>query len=152
MPASPFRTIAPAGRSTHGLRSSSAFPEKPPLFEWVLLSMLLHALAILLFGAPANGTSEGQSMWGGLHVVLMGSPPEPSAGLKLDRGSLDAPQSQLAIPPPPAPAPRPRVETATPSTRVAPKVEPAAPPIEAPALPEEAPKVEPIVIRRFSSD
>jgi len=123
------------------------FPQKPPLFEWVLLSMLLHALAILMFGAPAGGTSEGRAMWGSLQVVLTGLAPEPSPSLKLDRGGIEAPQPQLAAPaPPPAPAPRPRVESATPSLRAAPRIEPAAPPVEAPPLPETAPKVEPIVI------
>jgi excinuclease UvrABC ATPase subunit len=44
--------------------------EKPPLWEFVLLSMLVHAMAITLFGAPSGGSSEGRAMWGALQVVL----------------------------------------------------------------------------------
>lgn len=119
------------------------FPEKPPLFEWVLLSMLIHALAIVLFGAPAGGASEGRSMWGSFDVVLTGRAPDASPRLKLDRGTLEAPAALAA--PIAIPAPAPRVEAAKPSLRAAPRIEPAAPPVEAPP-PEAAPKVEPIVI------
>jgi hypothetical protein len=123
------------------------FPEKPPLFEWVLLSMLLHALAIILFGSPTGGTSEGRAMWGSLQVVLTGLPAESNPILKLDRGGIEAPKEQVAKPAPlPEPVPRPRLETTKPSLRAAPKIEPAAPPVEAPPLPEATPKVEPIVI------
>ena len=108
-------------------------PEKPPLFEWVLLSIVLHALAITLFGAPLGGSSEGHAMWGSLQVVLTGLAPEPSPLLRLDRGGLEAPPTLPAAP-------------AKPSLRAAPRIEPSAPPIEAPPLPEAAPKVEPIAI------
>ena len=83
--------------------SREPWSERPPLAEFVFLSMLLHALAIALFGAPSGGTSEGRAMWGSLQVVLQGAyrdagPPK----LKLER--------EVAAPPVPASAPRP-VET-----------------------------------------
>src|SRR5579862_3007712 len=118
-------------------------PDKPPLFEWVLLSMLVHALAIMMFGAPQGGSSDGRAMWGSLQVVLTGLAPETSPRLKLDRGAMETSQAPVAVP---APAPQPRVEASRPSLRPAPKIEQAAPPVEAPPLPEAAPKVEPIAI------
>jgi hypothetical protein len=38
----------------------------------VLLSMLLHALLIALFGAPSGGTSNGRAMWGSMQLELRG--------------------------------------------------------------------------------
>src|SRR5579862_2429286 len=80
-------------------------PDKPPLFEWVLLSMLVHALAIMMFGAPQGGSSDGRAMWGSLQVVLTGLAPETSPRLKLDRGAMETSQAPVAAP---APAPQPR--------------------------------------------
>src|SRR2546423_5064244 len=59
----------------------------PPIAHFVLLSMLLHLLAILLFGAPSGGSREGRAMWGSLDVVITPRPVfEPGPMLKLDRG------------------------------------------------------------------
>jgi len=121
-------------------------PEKPPLFEWVLLSMLIHALAIVLFGAPAGGSSEGRAMWGSLQVVLMGSKPEASPQLKLDRGTIEGLKAPAAMPEHPAPPVRAPAQPAKPSLRAAPRIEQAAPPVESPPPPQAAPKVEPIAI------
>ena len=43
---------------------------RSPLAQFILLSMLLHALAIMLFGAPSGGSREGRAMWGSLDVVI----------------------------------------------------------------------------------
>lgn len=43
---------------------------RSPLSQFLLLSMLIHALAIMLFGAPSGGSREGRAMWGSLQVVL----------------------------------------------------------------------------------
>ena len=87
---------------------------RPPLWEFVFLSMLLHALAIALFGAPSGGSREGRAMWGSLQVVLRppALPPAPAPVLKVER--------KLAAPRPPAPA-----RKAPP----APKAPPAVPPM-----------------------
>ena len=45
---------------------------RSPLAQFILLSMLLHALAIMLFGAPSGGSREGRAMWGSLDVVIRG--------------------------------------------------------------------------------
>jgi len=73
----------------------------PPVSHFVFLSMLLHALAIILFGAPSGGSREGRAMWGSLQVVLQGAPRDAVPTLKLDR----EPVAPIA----PASPPRPRV-------------------------------------------
>ena len=49
----------------------------PPLIQFVILSMLVHALVILLFGAPSGGSREGRAMWSTFRVILQGVAPEP---------------------------------------------------------------------------
>ena len=77
--------------------------------------MLLHALAIALFGAPSGGSREGRALWGSLQVVLQGAPAEAGPALKLDR-------SVVVERPRPTPAPRTRQKAtpAKPESRVAP--------------------------------
>jgi hypothetical protein len=57
---------------------------RPPLAQFVLLSMLLHALAISLFGAPSGGSREGRALWGSLQVLLVGNEPVAAPTLRLD--------------------------------------------------------------------
>jgi hypothetical protein len=45
---------------------------RSPLAQFNVLSMLLHAMAIILFGAPSGGSKEGRAMWGALNVVIRG--------------------------------------------------------------------------------
>jgi hypothetical protein len=94
-----------------------AFREPPPLSHFVLLSLLLHALFITLFGAPSGGSREGRAMWGSMQVELR--------GLLIDTGRApfpvprpDAPQSETVVAPP-APAREDRGEGAVPMTRPA---------------------------------
>ena len=77
--------------------------EKPPLWEFVLLSMALHGLAITLFGAPSGGSREGRAMWGDLQVVLQGYVSEPAPVLKIDRvlPMLRPPAVEKPMPPSP---------------------------------------------------
>lgn len=91
--------------------------EKPPLWQFVVLSMLLHVLAIFLFGAPTGGSPGGRAMWGTLDVVLLGASPPAAPLLKLDRTPVaPTPAPQLSeprprpfkpvpVPVPPAPPP-----------------------------------------------
>jgi hypothetical protein len=55
--------------------------EHTHLWRWVILSLLLHILAILIFGAPTGGSREGRAMWGSLQVMLQRraepTPPPP---------------------------------------------------------------------------
>src|SRR5258706_8409569 len=90
---------------------------KPPLAQFVLLSMLLHALLISLFGAPSGGSREGRALWVALDVVLVGN--EPAAGPALNlvsplatkrpriRRNPFKPKITAPPPPPPRPAPQP---------------------------------------------
>src|SRR6202171_926946 len=74
---------------------------RPPLSHFVILSMLLHALAIALFGAPSGGSREGRALWGSLPVVLQGAAPEPAPELKLERSvRLSRPRIERSAPPP----------------------------------------------------
>lgn len=73
--------------------------ETTPLGQFVLLSMLLHAIFILLFGAPSGGSREGRAMWGTFQAVLLGPPREIETPLKIDR-ELVAPAVRAARPRP----------------------------------------------------
>src|SRR6266436_5591490 len=79
---------------------------KPPLAQFVLLSMLLHALFISLFGAPSGGSREGRALWGALDVVLVGNEPVAGPTLRLDsrlgmeRPRIRRPQYDKSAPPP----------------------------------------------------
>jgi hypothetical protein len=120
--------------------------ERPPLWEFVFLSMLVHAIAIALFGAPSGGASEGRAMWGALQVVLQGTSLDEGPRLKVDRGlGVERP----VLPKPARPTPRvdpQRPEPAAPLLRSEPRIESIAPPVEAPPA-EAAPPVEvPLVI------
>jgi hypothetical protein len=98
-----LRPTAPAGaqRWRHGEQWS----ERPALAQFVYLAMLLHAIAILLFGAPPGGSRDGRAMWGALNVVLQGPVREiPALAPRLER--------ELKIPPVPAPAPAKRAAPA----------------------------------------
>ena len=72
--------------------------DRTPLTQFVVLSMLLHAMLILLFGAPSGGSREGRAMWGSMQVLLIGPPRDPPPSLKIDRTPV--------LPAAPAPAPR----------------------------------------------
>ena len=94
-----------------------AFRAPPPLSHFVLLSLLLHALFIALFGAPSGGSREGRAMWGSMQVELR--------GLLIDTGRapfplprLEAPESATVVASP-APAREDRGEGAVPMTRPA---------------------------------
>ncbi len=65
--------------------------------------MVLHALAIMLFGAPSGGSREGRAMWGALQVVIRGAPVDAAPKLKVDR--------ERALPAPSRAAPAKKPET-----------------------------------------
>jgi len=121
---------------------------RPPLWEFVLLSLLLHALAIALFGAPSGGSRQGHAMWGSLTVVLRGAAPDETPSLKVDRAipqlvPIEKPRPQARPrralgPTKPAPAP------AAPERSAPPQAPPvAAPPVVPPLLDRiQAPEAE----------
>jgi len=62
--------------------------ERPPLFQFVILSMLLHLLVIVLIGdATRSAARRGEGFWGSLDVSLRRPSPEPGAGVKLAPGA-----------------------------------------------------------------
>jgi hypothetical protein len=77
------------------------FRAPPPLWQFVALSMVLHALFIALFGAPTGGSREGRAMWGSMQVELRGllieHAPAPAVAPR-----SDTPQRE-ALEPAPAP-------------------------------------------------
>ena len=107
-----------------------------PLWRFVFLSMLLHALGILLFGAPAGGSREGRAMWGSLDVVIRDSFREPGPELHFDR----ALRSLRTAPLPPVRASEPPAARMEPAPKIEPmpKVEP---------LPREAQPAPPVIER-----
>ena len=87
---------------------------RPTLLQFVLLSMCLHALVILLFGAPSGGSREGRAMWGSLEVELRDSYRDAPPSLRFDR-AIDAQPRE------PTPA-RPAAPRVAPAARVTPPV------------------------------
>src|SRR5262249_18759052 len=104
------RKVAPA-RSVR----RSALEDVPPLWQFVFLSMLLHALLIALFGAPSGGSRQGRAMWGSLEGVINApGAPEP-LGLRVERRlrpepAPTPPQASRIVTPNPAPPPPPRAK------------------------------------------
>ncbi len=70
-PTSTYRPRPPRA-APHHLHLGEQWPERPGVAQFVYLSALLHAIAILLFGAPPGGSREGRAMWGSLNVVIQG--------------------------------------------------------------------------------
>ena len=101
--------------------------EQISLAQFVLLSMLVHALAIMLFGAPSGGSPEGRAMWGSIQVTLPGfRREEPAPPVEVAPAPLPPVAIQPPAPPKVEPRPAPKVEP-----RPEPKVEAAPPKSEA---------------------
>lgn len=62
--------------------------------------MLLHALAITIFGAPSAGSREGRAMWGSLQVMLPSAFPEARPNLRIEREIGPAPSVTKEVEPP----------------------------------------------------
>ena len=90
-----FAVFACRNRSLVRIRRRSARPgflpfaaQRPPLFQFVILSMLLHLLVIVLIGdATRSAARRGEGFWGSLDVSLRRLSPEPGAGVKLAPGA-----------------------------------------------------------------
>ena len=75
--------------------------EHPSLEQFVLLSLMLHALAIVLFGdTTGGGARRGEKLWGALTVTVQALIPDRGTGLKLDRGAtlLQPTQATRSVP------------------------------------------------------
>jgi hypothetical protein len=77
-PTSSYRQRAPARGAPQLWRPEQQWPERPGVAQFLYLSLLLHGIAILLFGAPPGGSRDGRAMWGSLNVVIQ-APAKPIA-------------------------------------------------------------------------
>jgi hypothetical protein len=108
-PSSTYRLRASAPAAQSHWRSDEQWHERPGVAQFIYLSMLVHAIAILLFGAPTGGSREGRAMWGSLDVQLV-APAAPVV--------IPAPMGSLA----PLPLPKLEREFRPPRTIVTPQV------------------------------
>ncbi len=153
----PHSPLLTTFRSLARPRDAPPTMESSLLLRFVLISMLLHALVLLVFGTAAGGRGarSGDSSWGGLDVTLRRLSPEPGSGIKLAPGDEttspgaailrrlgSTPAAPSASPLEKAPA-APRPEPAAPSIQPQPPpdvtpVEPAPPQADV-ARPQETP-------------
>ena len=95
--------------------------QMPPLSRFVLLSFLLHILAIALVGSPTGGSRDGRAMWGSLLVTLMPArPATPSSGTAAEEALPASPAFPRLLDR--IPTTEPRLET-TPPLVVPPPIE-----------------------------
>ncbi len=109
--------------------------EKTPLTQFVILSMLLHALFILIFGAPSGGSREGRAMWGSMQVTLPGPLRAVELAPPIERAAV-APAPVASAPAIPVPPVRPPRES---EERLSPLEPSVAAEIERTAVPEPRP-------------
>jgi hypothetical protein len=123
-------------RNADRARYRTVAVDTPTLYQFVVLSMLLHLLLIVLFGNPTGGARREEAWWGPLDVTLRPPAPEPGPEFRLAPGmEINTPSSNLAQPagaatnPVPAP-PRRATESApapAPSGETLPRLNPSAP-------------------------
>lgn len=123
---------------------AASWREPPPLWRFVLLSFLLHALFIALFGAPTGGSREGQAMWGTMSVEIRGALVE--GGQTPFVAPQPEPTPQEEAPPPPARVDRRPAEGAVPLTPPA-ETQAAAVAPSGPAIVEVPPPFPPLLDR-----
>jgi len=146
-------------RRTAVRRRSRFRTDEPSLFQFVVLSMLVHILAIMLFGSTGRGgAGRGEDLQGALDVTLRRLSPETGSGFTLAPGAQDtrAPSRSLlpqreeravekaARAPPQIPPPG---ETPAPATETVPSLNRSAPeevdkPLRLPPEPAIAPPFE----------
>ena len=77
--------------------------ERPSLDQFVLLSLMLHVLAVVLFGdTTGGGARRGEKLWGALTVTVQRLLPQNGTDVKPDRSA--PPPQTLARDSQPAPA------------------------------------------------
>jgi hypothetical protein len=111
-PSSSYRLRAPVRAAPQRWRPQEQWPERPGVAQFLYLSILLHGIAILLFGAPPGGSRDGRAMWGSLNVTIQAAAKpialpermEPIAAtplLKVERSFAPRPivTPQVVVPP-----------------------------------------------------
>jgi len=161
-PTSTYRLRTPRVRpgSLH-LHLGEPWTERPGVAQFLYLSALLHAIAILLFGAPPGGSPEGRAIWGSIDAQLVAPAgrvaiPEPMEPIvaapleKIERAFGPAPivTPQVVVPQKiqPITPPQMKLENMLPAPKIEAVPVPKAPPVPLPApVPQivpELPRVE----------
>lgn len=91
MPSAASRRLEPRLATPRVNRNTRRTGDRPPLAQFVLLSLLLHAFFILLFGSPTGGSPEGRATWGRLDVTIRG----PLLDTGIGREAVTRPLPQL---------------------------------------------------------
>lgn len=144
MPSAASRRLEPRLPAPPAHRAARRADDRPSLAQFVVLSLLLHAFFILLFGSPSGGSADGRAAWGRLDVTIRGplldagvgretvarpAPPLPGTELLEKRERRREAAKKAAEPPPvqpdleapkiaevPVPAPIAPAAPATPAT------------------------------------
>ena len=161
VPTSAYRPRSRAPAATNHWRQEQQWHERPAVAQFIYLSLLLHGIAILLFGAPPGGSRDGRAMWSSMDVRIV-APAAP----------IEIPKPMPAIEPgvsqklerefrPARPIVTPQVVVPTPMQRInppqmklekmlsAPKIDIAPAPVPPPVISPpkvEAPAAAPIVV------
>jgi hypothetical protein len=159
---SSYRLPSPVRAGSRRSHLEEPWPERPGVAQFLYLSALLYAIAILLFGAPPGGSPEGRAIWGGLNAQLV-APAAPIAIPERMEPLVAAPLQKLErdFRPPrpivtpqvvvpekiqPITPPQMKVERMLPSPRIEVVPVPNAPPVAVPAqvqpIAPELPRVE----------
>ena len=134
----------------------AGFTERPTLEQFLLLSLLLHALIIMLFGDTAGtGAQLGDRLWGTsafkFNATLQSASRVPEPGLKLDRDSntpkmMSQRSRRTTTEPPPTATPTDAdtIKATVEADPLAPqKAKPASSPVEVPQPVNESAPAEP---------
>jgi hypothetical protein len=71
LPTSAYRPRSRAPAAPDHWRHEQQWHERPAVAQFIYLSLLLHAIAILLFGAPPGGSRDGRAMWSSMNVRIV---------------------------------------------------------------------------------
>jgi hypothetical protein len=72
LPSAASRRLEPRLPAPPAGRPARRAGNQPSLAQFVVLSLLLHAFFILLFGSPSGGSPDGRAAWGRLDVTIRG--------------------------------------------------------------------------------
>jgi len=96
LPSAASRRLEPRRPAPPAHRAARRADGRPSLAQFVVLSLLLHAFFILLFGSPSGGSADGRAAWGRLDVTIRG--PLLNAGVGREtvaRPALPLPGTEL---------------------------------------------------------
>ncbi|MBX3715374.1 MAG: hypothetical protein KF738_05190 [Burkholderiales bacterium] len=96
MPSAASRRLEPRLPAPPAHRAARRADDRPSLAQFVVLSLLLHAFFILLFGSPSGGSADGRAAWGRLDVTIRGPLLDAGVGREtVARPALPLPGTEL---------------------------------------------------------